>query len=259
MALAACAHAGVASAGIVYVNSSQLSPSAIDDSVFTAKYRLSNSNFDQSLDNGTGTNSGTFVSKNLGNNNQLKTREYLFRLDHRVGQGFIFSMTNGTSSSTLAWGSGFSPGLPAGAGVAALLGGEAPGGAFNALLLEARAQRSSPTSFVTFSDIVFSSPTLTLGDGAFNSGSITNTMTGTTTLAFTPEVGRSEQWLVSDGNLAMHDWSLSALVRGSRDNAASGDELVRYSVAGMQVQTIPQPGTIVLAGLAFTLLLRRRA
>jgi len=257
--LVAFAGSGAASAGIVYVNSSQLAPSAITDSVFAAKYRMSNSNFDQSIDNGAGTTPGMFISKNLGNNNQLKTREYFFQLDHRVGQGFVFTMTNGTSASTLAWGSGFSPALPAGSGVAALLGGEAPGAAFNALLLEARAQRNNPTSFVTFTDIVFSSPTLVIGDGAFSSGSITNSSAGITTLAFTPEVGRAEQWLVSDSNLAVHDWSLSAIVRGSRDNASSGDELVRFSIAGMHVQTIPQPGTVVLAGLAFTLLIRRRS
>lgn len=100
-----------ANAGLVYVNPTSMS-GTVNSTEVGAKYRLSNSNWDMSLDNGAGTSSSSnFLSAGLGNNNQLSGRTYSFTLTHTAGQGFVFTMldTASNAATTLSWGTFASP------------------------------------------------------------------------------------------------------------------------------------------------------
>lgn len=101
-----------ANAGLVYVNPTSMSAGTVNSTEVGAKYRLSNSNWDMSLDNGAGTSSSSnFLSAGLGNNNQLSGRTYSFTLTHTAGQGFVFTMldTASNAATTLSWGTFASP------------------------------------------------------------------------------------------------------------------------------------------------------
>lgn len=242
--------ASSALAGRVWINSNQVQNFVETGSVGQAKYRLSQNNFDMSLDRGQGTNPGQFQSLNLGNNNALSGRTFDFTLRHIAGEGLIFTMLNtvSRSSSTLAWGSFTTP--PSGS-VFTTIGGAEPAAtdnpdanrrSFNALILTATSTRNN--SSMTFSNLAFTSG-LSLQDGALFGGA-----------ASTPGTGNIAQRVVSDTNLASIDWTLTGSLTGSRDNSAGGDETVKFTIAekiaSFRVVVIPaaNPLTMSTAGLA---------
>ncbi|MEW4568956.1 PEP-CTERM sorting domain-containing protein [Tautonia sp. JC769] len=230
------------------------SPNLLSETgVAGAKYRLSQGNFDMSLDDGSGTtrinNQDTFIQKNLGNNGTLSGATFSFQLEHVAGQGFVFSMTSPASvTTTLAWGSGssFPPSGPNVTSVETIRGNNAPS-SFNALQLNARASRDP--SYMAFEDLVFTSSATQTGtlvtNGRVGTGSIGSPASG-------PDFGTSvfEQWLIADGNLGDLDWTLSGKLTGARDSIAGGDETVRFLVNMKQVTLVPEPSTFAIAGLS---------
>ena len=253
--LATFAAAPVANAGLIYINSPLVSGSWTGGSVAQAKYRLSHANWDQSLDRGTGTSSGNFISNDLGNNRANSAKSWTFSFSHLPGEGFVFSMTDPASSSTsnLSWGSFES--APSGK-TTSRINGSSPGAPFNALTLEARATRSG--SSMNFADLRFTSPTLTLADGEFTSG----TVTPWTRHAGDPN-GVFSQRLVADTDLSRHQWTLSGSLRGERDTSAGGDETVRFVIGAsnfeVQIQAVPGPGGVAFASVIGVMFLLRRA
>jgi hypothetical protein len=249
LAILGCA--GSAGAGMIYINSGQVQVSSINSTVAQAKYRLSNTNFDQSLDRGTGTSAGNFISAGLGNNAQLSARTYEFALENRPGEGLVFTMTDqtGLSASTLSWGT-FST-VNAGTSVATINGVAAPT-AFNSLRFEASSTRAG--SSLGFSGMTFTSPTLSLADGAFASATISPSSGGPGEAN-----GFYSQRLVGDTNLALHAWTFRGLVTASRDSTASGDETVKFtvSVQDVTVTAVPTAGTAGLSGVVGLVAMRR--
>ncbi|MDX2114171.1 MAG: hypothetical protein SFZ24_00940 [Planctomycetota bacterium] len=249
LALAAASVAAPASAGFVYINSPLVQGlDAPGSTVAQAKYRLSHTNFDISLDRGAGTNPGQFVSANLGNNNAISGRVFQFTLEHTAGKGFSFSLgAPGSPFSTpVAWGS-----FGKGAGVAEELGGVAPGASFNSLVLEARASRSN--SSMQFSDLEFLSKGLTIADGSFESG-----LVGPSTSGKGDAPGLWTQELFADTDLSKVNWSLTGLLRGERDAGAGGDETVKFTVGARQsAASVPTTGAASLFLVAGVLNLRR--
>ncbi len=244
--------AAPALADLVYIESPLVTVHGETGAVGGGKYRLSHANFDQSLDRGTGTLPGNFISLNLGNNTALSARTYDFSFKHIADEGFIFSMTNtaDNTTTTLSWGT-FTV-TPPGTN-AALLNGFAPGDYFNALKVEARATRSG--SSMSFSNLSFFAPALTIADGAFSSGTVTPLVGGPG-----DPLGFNIQHLVADVNLALYDWELTGTIGGQRDAVASGDEEVRFQVIAKVVDAtiVPEPGTAALLLLGGLALLRRR-
>jgi hypothetical protein len=252
----ALAAASVASAGTVYVNSNSLYAGAIGDSVVGAKYRLSNTNFDQSLDNGAGTNTfgggkNTFIQSNLGNVSTLNPRTYDFTLEHQAGKGFLYTLKNGSTTTALVWGSGLS-GVPGGAVSAASLYDSAtttvtPGASFNSLYLEMRATNN--TSQGTLSNLAFS--------GASVAGGFINESVDNTTAGYGGTVGYSRQRLVSDTDLSSFNWTLTGSIALSK-SGTGGDEATKFTVIGQNVEAVPEPTSMAVLALGGIALLRRR-
>lgn len=281
-----------ATATTVYINDPGVQITALDTLVLGAKYRMSNTNFDMSLDAGGGTQNvpggPNFISTGLGNNVQLNNATYAFNLRNIAGQGIVFTMTSPANVvRSLAWGS-FGPALSPVPTVAAeqlrasAATGETPGSLLspgqlpmNILHLEATSLQRSGQSY---------SPTVTLSDIAFTGTGITQvgstnasqTVTPATTLTNPnfAEVGPgwASQWLVTDGNFWDFDWTLSGNVNLAYTGTATNiDEFVKFGISGKQgvftgitpSGAVPEPASWALLvagfGLAGAAMRRRRA
>ncbi len=240
-----------ANAGLVYVNPTSMSAGTVNSTEVGAKYRLSNSNWDMSLDNGAGTSSSSnFLSAGLGNNNQLSGRTYSFTLTHTAGQGFVFTMldTASNAATTLSWGTFASP--PGGT-TAAALNGQTPNGSFNSLLLEAKAGGNNAS--MQFSNLAFTSATLLNGGGSWQNGTLTPSTSGPGQAA-----GTWSQRLIADSDMSQHTWTLSGLLHGTRTGSSGGDELTKITISGQDVAVVPTPGAMALLLTAGLVARRRR-
>jgi hypothetical protein len=248
--LSAWLPAAGAHAGVIYFNDAAAFVTAPSGSVAGFKYRVSNSNFDMSLDRGGGTSAGNFISAGLGSTSQLSGREYDILITHQPGEGFTFSMTSGATTTRLHWGTN----APAGATSAATIGGSAPGAAFNTLTIESRASLSGST--MAFSAITFASPTLTLGSGAMVDGIVTPSTRG----PYDTTNGNYTQRISADTDLSQHAWTLGARVTATRLAGGGGDESLRFVVGAGMGAYVPSPMGAGVLGLAalFTLVLRAR-
>ena len=229
--------AGAASAASVYVNSPLVTSYAPIATVGGFKYRISNGNFDLSLDSGSDTSgpAGSFVSANLGNHSFLNGAAYDFTVQHVAGEGLIVTLTRvgGGGGATVSWGTFTTP--PGGTN-AATLNGVAPGTAFNSISLQSVASGGNRSA--TISNLTFTSGTVGLGDGSF-AGS-------TTTNGNTPQT----QLVVADGNLALESWTLAGRIVLSKV-AVGGDESVklRLGFVDAAVTIVPEPTTAALVAL----------
>ena len=214
-----------------------------------ASFRLSQSAFDLEMDAGGGPGyfpepNVAFLGAQLGDLTSMAKAPFRFTLEHRAGEGYLFTATQPGSgvSKMIAWGSGFSVSLPSTVTYSELLRGESPGLSdggkptqYNGLFLEARSTQSG--SSLQFSDLSFSSPSLVYGGGEFDSGIVTPATIDPwdDPSASLPEAGYWRQLLVADGNLASHDWTLSGTLMGDRSGPL-GDDEVRFSLEGVQVE-----------------------
>gem|GEM_PF-3045550 len=257
-----------AHATLYWANSSQVQLAGMSDATAAeAKFRLSYTNWDQSLSNSAGTtissNGNTFLSNNLvgyGISSLATPTQFGFSFSHIVDKGFVFTMTNlanPAQTSTLEWGSGFSPLSGAVISQATLPTNSSPGlaptGSFNSLMIYTVDSRNKPGTAMSFSNLAFTGAdsggnALTLADGAL-------LPSGTATIS----TGTLMQSIVANSDLSTINWSLTGVLAGSRDNAASSDESVKFYVdavqnnftlAGGALVAAPEPGSIaVLAGL----------
>lgn len=240
-----------ASAANVSINQSALSSGT---TVASARIRASNNAWDVGLSNGvdySGSNSwhsamaSTFISPG---------RTYNFTLEHRAGQGFIFTVVDSRTARTTvqAWGN-FSAPLPG--NVLSTLGGHTATDSFNALQLESRATINGATT--SFSDLVFTSSDLS-STGSFYDG----TLTRTTVIGSNP-VGTAKQSLLADVDLSSRTWTLSGTVGLIRGAGIGGADNVSFTVGMMNVAVpgpaVPEPsGAALLAAALAGLTMRRR-
>jgi hypothetical protein len=178
------------------------------------------------------------VTATLGNVATTSGKVFDFVLEHRAGEGIIFSLDGpGSLDRTVSWGSfTTSPG-----GVnRASLNGLLPPSAFNSLVLSARATQAG--SSFEFDDLGFSGAGLSLVDGGFLSGTVTPS-TG-------DPLGFVNQRLYSSVNLADVDWTLTGRISGTK-LLTGGDETVRFNVGFQQVTAavVPEPSTLAMAGI----------
>jgi hypothetical protein len=228
-----------ASAASVYVNSPLVTSYAPNATVGGMKYRISNGNFDLSLDRGTDTSgpAGSFISAGLGNHSFLNGAAYDFTVQHVAGEGFIVTMTRvGVGSgATLSWGT-FTA-APGGTN-AATLNGIAPGAAFNAIGLQSVASAGNRSAVL--SNLSFVSGAVDVADGSF---------AGTTT---TNGNSPQTQLVVADDDLSLSSWTLAGRIT-LWGFGGGGDESVklRLSFVDAAVTIVPEPATAALlaAGL----------
>lgn len=268
----------------VWIDSSQVTLSSTGATVINARLRASAGGADQMMADGGGTNatSGATLGHNHGSVGAISSRNYAFTLEHRVGQGMIFRLVDNQSTPQtwlLAYGSGFSPALPIGptttVSTQATLGGMSPAGLpnFNSLRLEVQASAAHPAppeESVVVSGLYFSSPTLTLQDGALDAMATTPTTPGQTSgevvngVPITAAAGFGYQRLVSDEPLNGHNWTLGGVVQLQRSGGGDG-ETVRLVISGQQVTAsfppltpTPEPASAMLLLLGGALAFRRR-
>lgn len=269
----------------VWIDSSQVTLTSTGTTVINTRLRASAGGADQLMADGGGTtaSSGATLSHNLGNVGAVSARTYAFTLEHRLGQGLIFRLVDDQPTPRtwiLAYGSTFSPSLPAAGPTTsvasqATLGGTAPASlaGFNSLRLEVQATETNPAppaELASLSGLVFSSPTLSVVDGAFDAISMTPTTPGQTSgeivggvpLPATPGFGF--QRLVADESFTDHNWTLGGTIHLQRSGGGDG-EGVRMLISGQQVTAIfppaapiPEPTVLGLMAFAGALVSRRR-
>ncbi len=223
----------------------------LTDSVFQAKYRLSNTNFDQTIDDGSGTSGSgatkTFLERGIGNNSQLSAVVFDFTIEHLAGEGFLFTMTrNGVVNPTvhsIGWGT-FSSATPA--TVASAMGnGSRPGDAFNIFHITARATNGNITGeSMEYRNLAFIglTPVGLLSGQTASEGTV------------------RDQWLVSTSDLSQIDWKVTGQLIGTR-SGSGGDETVKFEFSAKQGSVVPEPSTwamMALAGVAGLMAYRRR-
>jgi hypothetical protein len=280
-----------AAANFVAINRPGVEVTSIGNLVMGAKYRVSPTNFDLSLDSGGGTmgtaGGNNFIQAGVGNLAALNNVTFNFSLRNIVGQGMVFSLTSPANvTRSLAWGT-FAPALspvptasaaelpaapatgqPAGT---LLSPGELP---MNALHLEvsSRVRTLNPGNsyapVVTLSDLAFTAP----GTGLRGSMITSQTVTPATSLTNPnfPEVGAgyASQWLLTNGDFWDFDWTLSGKVNAQVNNIVGNigqiDEHVKFGVSGKQVVlagSVPEPQSWAMMIAGFGLVgaaMRRR-
>jgi hypothetical protein len=229
--------AGAASAASVYVNSPLVTSYAPNATVGGFKYRISNGNFDLSLDSGTDTSgpAGSFLSAGLGNHSFLNGAAYDFTLQHVASEGFIVTMTRvgGGGSATLSWGT-FT--VAPGGTNAATLNGVAPGVAFNSIGLQAVASAGNRSAVL--SNLTFTSGSVPVADGVFGATTTTN--------GNSPQT----QLVVADDDLSLSSWTLGGRITLSKVGTG-GDESVklRLTFVDAAVTIVPEPTTAALVAV----------
>ena len=255
---------------IYYANSDQVTLGSQNATVAEAKFRLSYANWDQSLSNSAGTiatsNGNSFLASNLvgygtSNGNLMAATQFSFSFEHRINEGFVFTLTNlanPSQVSTLAWGTDFSS-LPGTVQSAATLPtssspGITPTGSFNTLSINLQDSRNKPGTAMSLSNLSF-----TATDAAGNAISLAGGALQTSETALYG-AGTLSQLIASTADLSQSNWTLAGTVAGSRDNSTGGDDSVKFYVDAVQnnfsvsgaTAMAPEPGSIaalVVVGL----------
>lgn len=223
--------AGSASSASLYVNSAQVTSYSPNATVGGIKFRISNGDFDVSLD--AGDENGSRISADLGNYSFLNGSAYDFTLQQVAGEGLILTLTPaaGGAATTLSWGTFTTP--PGGAN-APTLGGAVPGALFNAVEIQSLASGGNRTA--DLSNLTFTSGSVGTADGSFAATATTN--------------ASATQLAVADADLALSSWTLSGRIALSKPGAG-GDENVKLRIAFVDadVTIVPEPTTAALVAV----------
>lgn len=247
---------GITSAATVSINQNA-SAVAGGTLVAGARIRASSNAWDMGLSNGSGFAGSNARRSNLAQQFTSPGRDFSFQLEHRAGEGFIFTVrdNNNNRTSIQAWGHFANP--PATPHLVTTLGGLTPESPFDALRINARATHANART--TFSNLMFTSADLNSTGGGFYDGSLTRT-----TVIGSNAPGTATQDLLADVNLSNYSWTLSgdlSLIRQIGRNGANDVSLTINVVNVASTAAIPEPASLALLGAALTggIMRRRRA
>lgn len=238
----------MASADAVFLNA-DASLLGSGGTVANFRYRVSNTNWDQSVANSSTISNSTIVqSRGLGNHDQLNGAAFDFTLNYQVGLGFTFRLLHAgggsptTSDSNVAWTSPF--------------GGVAATRSFRGLELSATAANLSTS---------IQSASLSVSNLAFSGAGLTTIGTLSDMNAiFAPGQFRT-QYIASASDLSTFNWTLTGRVMaafayapGTSTPGGNLDELLRLNIRAFDGGLIPTPGASAALILAGLVLARRR-
>lgn len=230
-----------AMAGTISLNYPESNIASWDNGVMDARYRVSNTNWDQIIATSSIITPAVIVQQaNLGTHNQLNGALWDFSIDYSPIDGWTYSLdfvsggSPSTSSTALVWNAPFN--------------GAAYDRAFNGLEMFA-VIGSLPSGISAMSmevtELSFSSPGNTIV------GSLPDlTSTG----------GLVRQWIYSDMNLAATSWTLSGRLRGAfvGTTGSNLDERIKFDVKATTVTLVPEPSLATLVGMGGLLVVRVR-
>ena len=243
----------------VYVNDpivTGITPVA-NSTVFGAAYLINNGGDDQLL--GLTESSGE-MSRQVGNTSALDTETWDFQLEHRAGEGIIFTLSSVLVQHIIGWGTFAPPLSPACAPTCLTVNNLLPiPGPYNSIDLKVTTTVSGANNgVVDVKDLAFSGTTLTL-----SSGSAFTDMSGG------PAASSSTQRILFDGDLSQEDWTLTGTV--AIDKSGNGcPNCAIFAVTGSSVTAefpptgteVPEPASFAFAAGGLVLLalgsLRRR-
>jgi hypothetical protein len=246
-ALSALATASTASAGaIVNLNPSTAGLTVATD-VMDARYRLSNTNWDQMISTSSNVSVSTLVqTANLGNHDALNAVAFNFSLgfDPSAGWAWTLAPVGGGPASTLNWTVPFN--------------GASPFRSFNGLELFVVAANMNPANIASgtaaATNMAFSSAAATTTGSLVD---LVSTWTGPNT------GGLQLQFITSDTDMSTFAWTLTGRVAlsftyqpGTNNPGGNLDERLKFDIKAAQI--VPAPGFVSLAGVAGIAALRRR-
>lgn len=233
----------VAHAGTIVLNAP--TPLALDQgpTVMDARYRLSQTNWDQVIATSSNVTYGTIVeNKNVGTANQLNGVEWDWSMAYTAGSGYVFTLSKPGTTSTVQWTAPWTNTY--------VVPNEtvSPLRSFNAIYLYAAAYTATGITSAQFdvTDLSFS------GAGITNSGSLANLQ------ATLPPGELVDQWLIADCDLSQIDWTLTAKVKGTFTGTppSNYDERLKFDIKTKMV--VPEPATLGLLAVSGLAMLRRR-
>ncbi len=215
--------------------------------VMDARYRVSNTNWDQMIATSSNVSASTLVqTANLGNHNQVNGVLFDFALDFSPASGWSFTLTPdaGGAASTVSWSTPFN--------------GASPLRPFNALELFVVTGDMNPVNIASGSAAVtnlsFSSSSAT------TTGSLVDLVSN---WIGTGTGGLVRQYLLSDSDMSAFAWTLSGQVRlsftyqqGQTSPGGNLDERLKFDIKAFEA--VPSPGATGAAAVVGAAAARRK-
>jgi len=221
-----CAAFHTSALATVYLNTPSGVIAQTGNTTMDARYRLSNTNWDQMIADDSNVTYGTIVqTNNMGNQAGLNGLTWDFSMAYVAGSGFTFDLSrSGGPTWTVAYT------LPA-------TGFLSPTRNFN--VIEMYLKSRSGTGWATYGNV-----TNLAFSGAPTSGTLVD-MVG-----ITPPNDNDNEYLFSDTDLSLTNWTLSGQVQlGFTGTPPNLDERIALDFKTYTGTMVPEPTSLILLGL----------